>query len=53
MPEEIVERNGVIRVYFVGIDDRGIELELILTPHDDDADRWVVIHAMPTGYRNW
>ncbi|GAC71051.1 hypothetical protein [Gordonia soli] len=53
MPLEIVERDGVVRVYFIGTDDRGIELELILTPEDDD-DRWVVIHAMPTGFRkNW
>lgn len=38
-------------VYFIGIDGRGVELELILVPHDTDDDAWVVIHAMPTEYR--
>ncbi|HZM65244.1 MAG TPA: hypothetical protein VFC16_02965, partial [Nakamurella sp.] len=35
----------------VGSDDRGVELELIVLPDDRRADGRVVIHAMPTAWR--
>lgn len=35
----------------VGVDARGVELELIVVPDDRDEDGWVVIHAMPTAWR--
>ncbi|AOE44311.1 BrnT-like toxin [Gordonia phage Eyre] len=40
------------RAYYIGTDNRGIELELILTANPDGS--WTCIHAMPTHYRkNW
>ena len=35
----------------IGVDARGVELELIVVPDDRDEDGWVVIHAMPTAWR--
>jgi hypothetical protein len=35
----------------IGVDARGVELELIVVPDDRDEDCWVVIHAMPTAWR--
>jgi hypothetical protein len=35
----------------IGVDARGVELELIVVPDDLDEDGWVVIHAMPTAWR--
>ncbi len=41
------------REFYVGIDNRGIEIELILVPSDRaDDDRKACIHAMPTHYRS-
>jgi hypothetical protein len=38
---------------YLGKDDRGVELEVILVPDDRAGwmDCWTVIHAMPTNYR--
>jgi len=35
----------------IGVDARGVELELIVVPDDRDDDGWVVFHAMPTAWR--
>ena len=35
---------------WVGIDDRGIELEVVAVP-DDKRDGLAIIHAMPTEFR--
>ena len=37
---------------YVGADDRGVELELIVVPDDRSPDTFTVIHAMPTEWRN-
>ncbi|MFC7620946.1 hypothetical protein [Microlunatus sp. GCM10028923] len=37
--------------YYVGFDDRGVELELIVVPDDRHEGRYACIHAMPTHYR--
>lgn len=37
----------VWHAYFIGTDDRGIVLELILVPSDNDPERWFCIHALP------
>ncbi|MGH3094514.1 MAG: hypothetical protein ACRDMV_00765 [Streptosporangiales bacterium] len=42
---------GKDRYYYVGVDDRGIELEIIIVPDDKDPDGWTITHAMPTSYR--
>ncbi len=42
------EEGDAVRI--IGIDDRDIELELVLVP-DDRRDGWTIIHAMPTNYR--
>lgn len=34
----------------IGMDDRGIELELVLVPNDR-GEGWTIIHAMPTRFR--
>ena len=38
---------------FIGVDDRGVELEVIAVPddHNPGPDNLAVIHAMPTRYR--
>ncbi|MBE5453467.1 hypothetical protein E3G52_000331 [Mycobacteroides abscessus] len=51
MPLLVDKRDGIWRVYFVGTDDTGVELELILVPHATQDEHWVCIHAMPTKYR--
>lgn len=38
-------------LYFVGRDDRGIELEIIAVTDDRNSDDLTVIHAMPTAFR--
>jgi len=38
------------RTYWLGPDDRGIELEIITIEPDDSTDA-IVIHAMPTDLR--
>lgn len=40
------------RLYFVGIDSRGVELEMIAVPWHKDDDHLLVIHAMPSMWRN-
>ncbi|MFD6054706.1 hypothetical protein [Agromyces sp. NPDC060279] len=42
------ETGDAVRI--IGIDDRGIELEVVVVP-DDRRDGWTIIHAMPTSYR--
>ena len=39
------------RTYWLGNDDRGIELEIITIPSDRASGDVVVIHAMPTALR--
>jgi hypothetical protein len=42
------------RAYFIGIDSRGREFEIILAADDRDDDLWHAIHALQTHYRkNW
>ena len=41
-------RQGPSSVYWLGLDDRGIELEIVAL---DLADAVVVIHVMPTTLR--
>lgn len=47
---ELVAEVGDQALY-VGADDRGVELELIVVPDDRDPDAFTVIHAMPTDWR--
>lgn len=50
MPLDI-HRN---RAYFIGIDSRGREFEIILAADDRDEDLWHAIHALQIRYRkNW
>jgi len=39
------------RAYFIGIDSRGREFEVILAADDHDEDLWYAIHALQTRYR--
>jgi len=39
------------RAYFIGIDSRGREFEVILAADDHDEDLWHAIHALQTRYR--
>ncbi len=39
------------QLLFVGMDDRGIELEIIAVPDNRRAGTLAVIHAMPTEFR--
>jgi hypothetical protein len=39
------------QLLFVGVDDRGIELEIIAVPDDRNPETLAVIHAMPTEFR--
>ena len=39
------------QLLFVGVDDRGIELEIIAVPDDRNPETLAVIHAMPTDLR--
>ena len=42
------------RAYFIGIDSRGREFEIIQAADDRDDDLWHAIHALQTRYRkNW
>ena len=43
-----VHRN---RAYFIGLDSRGREFEIILAADDHDEDRWHAIHDLQTRYR--
>lgn len=36
---------------YIGLDDRGILLEIVAVPDDRDPDSLAVIHAMPANYR--
>lgn len=43
--------DEVLRTYsWVGVDDRGVELEIVAID-DDKRDGLAIIHAMPTAYR--
>jgi hypothetical protein len=39
------------RLVFIGVADRGVELEIIAVPDDRDSDARAVIHAMPMAFR--
>ncbi|HEY2042433.1 MAG TPA: hypothetical protein VGH11_07115 [Jatrophihabitans sp.] len=39
------------QLLFVGVDDRGIELEIIAVPDNRNPETLAVIHAMPTEFR--
>jgi hypothetical protein len=39
------------QLLFVGVDDRGVELEVIAVPDDKNPATLAVIHAMPTEFR--
>jgi hypothetical protein len=39
------------QLMFVGVDDRGVELEIIAVPDDRNPETLAVIHAMPTEFR--
>jgi len=39
------------QLLFVGVDDRGIELEIVAVPDDRNPETLAVIHAMPTDLR--
>ena len=42
------------RAYFIGIDSRGREFEIIRAADDGDDDLWHAIHALQTRYpKNW
>lgn len=43
-----IHRN---RAYFIGIDGRGREFEVILAADDCDDDLWHAIHALQTRHR--
>lgn len=36
---------------YIGTDDRGLELEMVLVPDDRNPGGFAVIHAMPTSFR--
>jgi hypothetical protein len=36
---------------YIGVDDRGIELEIGIVPDDRFADQYAAIHCMPTEWR--
>lgn len=40
------------QLLYVGIDDRGVELEVIAVPDDSGRADLTVIHAMPTMWRS-
>ena len=40
------------REFYTGIDNYGVELEMILVPDDRDPSRMACIQAMPSHYRN-
>ena len=48
---EYIRTDGNIRM-LIGTDDRGEELEIGLIPDERAGYGWVIIHAMPTRYRN-
>ena len=43
-----IHRN---RAYFIGIDSRGREFEIVLAADDRDEELWHAIHALQTRYR--
>lgn len=42
--------GGASRLLYVGVDDRGVELEIIAI-EQPDLDRLLVVHVMPRQYR--
>ena len=47
------EHDGVTRVYFdwVGVDDRGVELEITGRLSREDPDLVIILHVMPTALK--
>lgn len=45
---EAVDDDGYL---YIGTDDRGVELEIVLVPDDRHEYGWAVIHAMPTAFK--
>ncbi|GLI28513.1 hypothetical protein ARHIZOSPH14_27550 [Agromyces rhizosphaerae] len=45
-------REGSDGTYFIGEDQRGVELEIVAVPDDRNPGDLAVIHAMPTDWRN-
>ena len=39
------------QLHYVGVDGRGVELEIVAVPDDRLPGGLAVIHAMPTGFR--
>lgn len=39
------------QLFYLGIDDQGVELEIIAVPDDKRPGGLAIIHAMPTHYR--
>jgi hypothetical protein len=39
------------QLHYVGVDGRGVELEIVAVPDDRKPGGLAVIHAMPTGFR--
>ncbi|MEO8887797.1 MAG: hypothetical protein ABI429_00635 [Jatrophihabitantaceae bacterium] len=39
------------QLFFIGVDDRGVELEIIAVPDNRNPETLAVIHAMPTELR--
>jgi hypothetical protein len=39
------------QLHYLGIDGRGVELEIVAVPDDRNPGGLAVIHAMPTGFR--
>jgi hypothetical protein len=39
------------QLYYVGVDGRGVELEIVAVPDDRRPGGLAVIHAMPTSFR--
>lgn len=47
-----VEQQAGDRTLYIGTDDRGVELEIVVIPDNRrPAGNFVVIHAMPTHFR--
>jgi len=47
--EAVLDDDGALS--WVGLDDRGIELEIVAVPDDRHIGDWAGIHAMPTEFR--
>lgn len=47
----MVEETDRIKLHWVGVDDRGVELEIVGLVADENPDLVIIIHVMPTHYR--